>query len=171
MERLLNAFKGHSGAQDVSIGQPRFGKVTSIDPKMNTVRVQLQPEGVLTGWLPVLSTWVGSGWGLSCPPSLGDQVLVVPQEGDAENGVVIGRVWSQDNATPETPVGELWLTHKSGSSIRLLNDGTVAVKGDLHVGGNIFDQHGSLDQLRGHYNQHRHSVPQGGTTSTAMPLD
>lgn len=171
MDRLLNAFKAHSGAQDAAVGQPRFAKVTSVDPKLGTVRVQLQPEGVLTGWLPVLSQWVGTGWGLSCPPSPGDQVLVIPQEGDAENGIVVGRAWSQDASVPETPVGELWLTHKSGSYLRLLNDGTVSVKGDLHVSGNIYDQHGSLDQLRGHYNQHKHSVPQGGTTSTPSPQD
>lgn len=171
MQQLLNALKSYSETQDGLVAQPRFAKVTSVDPKMGTVRVQLQPEGVLTGWLPVSSAWVGNGWGLSCPPNLGDQVLVVPQEGDAENGIVIGRVWSQDVVVPETPVGELWLTHKSGSSIKLTNDGTVTVKGDLHVAGNIFDQHGSVDQLRVHYNQHRHVVPQGGTTSLSTPQD
>ena len=171
MDRLLNAFKGHSGAQDALLGQPRFAKVTSVDPKLGTVKVQLQPEGVLTGWLPVLSLWVGTGWGISCPPSPGDQVLVVPQEGDAENGVVVGRAWNQDAAVPDTPVGELWLTHKSGSYLRLLNDGTISMKGDLHVAGNIFDEHGSLDQLREHYNQHKHSVPQGGITGPTNPQD
>ena len=171
MDRLLNAFKGHSGAQDALVGQPRFAKVTSVDPKLGTVRVQLQPEGVLTGWLPVLSVWVGTGWGLSCPPSPGDQVLVLPQEGDAENGIVVGRAWSQDAGVPETPVGELWLTHKSGSYLRLLNDGTISMKGDLHVTGDVYDRHGSVAQLRSHYNQHKHSVPQGGVTGPADPQD
>lgn len=171
MEQLLNAFKAFSGAQDASSGQPRFGKITSVDPELGTVRVQLQPEGVLTGWLPVLSLWVGNGWGISCPPSPGDQVLILPQEGDAENGVVVGRAWSRDSAIPQTPVGELWLTHGSGSYIRLLNDGTISIKGDLHVAGDVFDQHGSLDQLRSHYNQHKHTVPQGGQTSTPSPQD
>jgi hypothetical protein len=171
MDRLLNAIKAHSGAQDAAAGQPRFGKVTSVDPREGTVRVQLQPEGVLTGWLPVLSPWVGAGWGLSCPPSPGDQVLVLPQEGDAENGVVAGRAWSQDVGVPNTPVGELWLTHRSGSYLRLLNDGTVAVRGDLHVDGDVYDRHGSLEQLRGHYNQHTHPDPQGGTTGLPRPQD
>ncbi|MDT7953411.1 MAG: phage baseplate assembly protein V [Acetobacteraceae bacterium] len=171
MDRLLNAFKGHSSAQDALIGQPRFGTVTSVDPKSYTVRVQLQPEGVLTGWLPVLTTWVGKSWGVSCPPSPGDQVLILPQEGDAENGIVVGRAWSQDASVPETPVGEFWLTHKSGSHLRLLNDGTVSICGDLHVEGDIYDRHGSLDTLRTHYNQHSHNDPQGGTTSTPSPQD
>ena len=171
MDQLLNAIKGHSGAQDASAGQPRFGKVTSVDPAQGTVRVQLQPEGVLTGWLPVLSPWVGPGWGFSCPPSPGDQVLVVPQEGDAENGVVIGRAWSDGVAIPNTPSGELWLTHKSGSSLRLLNDGTITISGDVHVYGDVYDRHGSLSHLRDHYNQHTHIDSRGGTTSTPRPQD
>lgn len=171
MDRLLNALKAQSGAQDATAGQARFGVVTSVDPKAGTARVQLQPEGVLTGWLPVLSPWVGAGWGMSCPPSTGDQVLVLPQEGDAEHGMIAARSWSRGMAPPATPVGELWLTHKSGSFIRLLNDGTVSVKGDLHVDGDVYDRHGSLAQLRGHYNQHKHADPQGGTTAPPNPLD
>ncbi len=171
MDRLLNALRAQSAAQDRGGGQPRLGIVSSVDTAAGTARVTLQPEGVVTGWLPVLSPWVGAGWGMSCPPTPGEQVLVLPQEGDAENGLIVARSWSQRAATPATPVGEMWLTHRSGSFIRLLNDGTVAVKGDLHVDGDVYDRHGSLTQLRGHYNQHRHSVPQGGMTGVADPAD
>jgi len=171
MDRLLNALKAHSGAQDASSGQPRFGVVTSVDPGSATARVQLQPEGVLTGWLPFLSGWVGNGWGLSCPPSPGDQVLVLPQEGDAEHGLIVGRAWSRGAAAPATPVGEFWLTHRSGSFVRLLNDGTISVRGDLHVEGDVYDRHGSLSQLRGHYNTHRHPDPQGGMTAVPDAQD
>jgi len=59
MDRFLNAIKAHTGAQDAAAGQPRFGVVTSVDPAAGTARVQLQPDGVLTGWLPVLSPWAG----------------------------------------------------------------------------------------------------------------
>ena len=171
MERLLNALKGQAAAQDASAGQPRFGTVTSVDPQAGTARVRLQPDGVLTGWLPLLSPWVGAGWGMSCPPSPGDQVLVIPQEGDAEHGSVVARAWSVEAGAPATPVGELWLTHRSGSWVRLLNDGTVSVRGDLHVDGQVFDRHGSLDQFRQHYNQHRHPDPQGGMTGVPQPQD
>lgn len=171
MDALLNAWKAHSGAQDLQAGQPRFGTVTSVDPEKGTARVQLQPEGVLTGWLPVLSPWVGAGWGMSCPPSPGDQVLVLPQEGNAEHGLIVARGWSRSVPAPATPVGELWLTHRSGSYVRLLNDGTVSVRGDLHVEGDVYDRHGSLAQLRGHYDAHRHSVPQGGMTGVPDQQD
>lgn len=171
MDRFLNAIKAHTGAQDASGGQPRLGTVSSVDAAAGTARVQLQPDGVLTGWLPVMSPWVGAGWGLSCPPSPGDQVLVLPQEGDAEHGVIVGRVWSTAAPGLATPVGELWLTHRSGSYLRLLNDGTVRVRGDLHVDGDIFDRVGALDGLRRAYNQHRHPDPQGGITGVADPQD
>jgi phage baseplate assembly protein gpV len=116
---------------------------------------------VLTGWLPILSAWVGAGWGMACPPSPGDQVLVLAQEGDAEHGVIVGRAFSDTQRAPAAPVGELWLVHKSGSFLKLANDGTVQVKGDLHVDGDVYDRHGPLDRLRQHYDAHTHG---GGAT-------
>ena len=55
MERFLNVIKQHAGALDQGGGQPRFGTVTSVNLAAATARVTLQPEGVLSGWLPVLS--------------------------------------------------------------------------------------------------------------------
>ena len=55
--------------------------------------------------------------------------------------------------------------------MRLLNDGTVSVKGDLHVDGDVYDRTGSLDRLRQHYDAHRHRDPQGGVTGAAEPQD
>jgi phage baseplate assembly protein gpV len=157
MQRLLNAMKSHAAAMDRAAGQPRFGLVTSVDPQRYAARVALQPEGVVTGWLPILSAWVGSGWGLVCPPAPGDQVLVLPQEGNAEHGIIVGGSFSDLARPPQgAPPGEFWLVHRSGSFLKLANDGSVRVSGDLHVSGDVFDRHGSLAQLRGHYNQHTH---------------
>ena len=157
MQRFLNAIKAHATALDHAQGQPRFALVTSVDPARYAARVTLQPENVLTGWLPILSPWIGAGWGLACPPSPGDQVLVLPQEGDAEHGVIVGGSWSDSAQPPGAPVGELWLVHRSGSFLKLSNDGTVQIQGDLHVAGDVYDRHGSLAQLRRHYNAHSHA--------------
>jgi phage baseplate assembly protein gpV len=164
MDRLLNALKGQGANQDQAAGAPRFGLVTSVDPTTATARVTLQPEGVLTGWLPLLTPWVGKGWGLVCPPSPGDQVLVIPQEGDAEHGLIVAATWSDQTTPPAAPSGEFWLVHKSGSSLKLQNDGTIQIQGDLHVNGDIFDSHGPMSALRGHYNAHVHP-PQNSLTS------
>ena len=185
MDRFINALKAHAGALDQGIGQPRFATVSSVDPANYCAKVLLQPEGVLSGWLPILSPWVGAGWGAVCPPVPGDQVLVLPQEGDAEHGVIVGRAFSLAALPPAAPAGELWLVHQTGSFLKLHNDGTVEgtatrwnLTGDLHVAGSILasgdisDQaqaHGTLGNLREIYNEHTHQDPQGGITSPASP--
>jgi hypothetical protein len=169
MQRFLNAVKAHAAALDHGAGQPRFGLVTSVDASRYAARVALQPEGVITGWLPIASPWVGAGWGLVCPPAPGDQVLVVPQEGNAEHGVVIAGSFSDAARPPQgAPPGEFWLVHKSGSFLKLANDGTVRINGDLHVAGDVYDRAGSLSRLRGHYDQHTHP---GSANTPPSPQD
>jgi phage baseplate assembly protein V len=179
MQRLLNALKAQSAALDAATAQPRFGMVTSVDPSTYTARVLLQPEGVLSGWLPVLTAWAGNGWGLVCPPSPGQQVLVLAQEG--EHGIIVGPAFSDANRPPSAPSGELWLVHASGSFLKLLTDGsiagtatafnfsgTVSISGNLIVSGDISDQsgdHGTLASLRGAYDAHTHVDSRGGVTS------
>jgi hypothetical protein len=178
MERFLNALKAQAAALDQSQGQPRFATVTSVDPASYAAKVTLQPEGVVTGWLPILSPWIGAGWGLVCPPSPGDQVLVLAQEGDADHGVIVGRAFSDAQRPPAGITGELWLVHSTGSFLKLHNDGSVEgqatawnLTGDLHVTGDIYDRHGSLAAFRGHYDVHVHADPQGGYSAGPTPTD
>ena len=154
-----------------SLAQPRIGTVTSSDSGTATARVLLQPEGVLTGWLPVLSQWAGAGWGIACPPCPGDQVLIIPQEGDSQHGLIIGRLFSNSVRPPAAEPGEFTLSHQSGCSLRLLNSGIVVVEGDLHVSGDVYDAHGSLNKLRNDYNVHTHEAGDGQITSPPLPLD
>lgn len=171
MERFVNAIKAHADALVQTQGQPRFGTITSVDPNTGTARVAIQPEGVLSGWLPILSAWVGAGWGMICPPAPGDQVLVLAQEGAAEHGVIVGRIFSSQQCPPPAPSGELWLVHQSGSYFKLTNDGTVQIGGDLHVSGDVYDSQGSLSRLRGHYDAHTHTDSRGGATTTTSQPD
>ncbi|MDD2878005.1 MAG: phage baseplate assembly protein V [Acidiphilium sp.] len=176
MDAFWNAVKVRAAALDGMSGQARFGVVASFDPTAYAARVTMQPENLLSGWLPVLSGWIGAGWGMAAPLSPGDQVMVLGQEGDAEQAVVIGRVWSNAEPTPGAPVGEFWLVHQTGSFIKLKNDGTIAlqastvsIEGNLMVSGGISDlggQHGSVDTLRQAYDGHVHPDPQGGQTGT-----
>lgn len=177
MQRFLNALKAQAAALDQAAGQPRFGVVTSVDPQRAAARVALQPEGVVTGWLPVLSAWVGAGWGIACPPAPGDQVLVLAQEGQSESGVIVGRAWSDQARPVAAPVGELWIVHASGSFLKLLNDGSlriqgeVFVQGDLRVQGDVYDRSGSLDRLRRAYDGHAHGDVQNGGGVTGVTLN
>lgn len=174
MDSFLNLVKAQSSQLDQGWGQPRLAVVSSVDPGSFSARVNMQPEGVLSGWLPIASAWVGSGWGMACLPSPGDQVLVLSQEGNAEHGIVVARLWSSARPPPPAPVGEFWLVHQSGSFIKLHNDGSIESAGgiwrhtgDLHVSGDVFDNHGSLSALRGHYNAHGHPP----STTEPVPQD
>ena len=163
MDNFLNLMKGHASQLDQGWAQPRLATISSVDQATFTARVTIQPENVLSGWLPVASAWIGAGWGMACLPTPGDQVLVLWQEGDAEHGIIVARLWSNSAMPPAAPVGEFWLVHKSGSFIKLLNDGSIESSGsnwnhngDLHVSGNMYDSHGSLMTLRNHFNAHTH---------------
>ena len=169
MDSFLNQIKSHAAQMDQGWAQPRLAVVSSVDPATFTARVLIQPESITSGWLPIASVWVGSGWGLACPPAPGDQVLVIWQEGDAEHGIIIGRLWSSVTHPPQAPPGEFWLVHASGSFIKLHNDGTLESsaqtwthKGDLRVNGDVFDQHGAVSALRAHYNEHVHPPSDAG---------
>jgi len=173
LDQFWNLVKAKAGALDGLAGAARFGLVSSFDPVAYAARVLIQPENVLSGWLPVLSAWVGGGWGLAAPLTPGAQVLVLAQEGDAEQGVVLGAVWSAVDKAPGAPAGELWLQHQSGSFLKLHNDGTIALRapivniiGNLLVSGDVSDQngaHGTLGALRAAHDQHTHAASGGET--------
>ena len=155
MDQFWNMIKASAGGLDGQSGLARFGLVSSFDPAAYAAKVMIQPENVLSGWLPVLSPWVGAGWGLAAPLPPGTQVLVLAQEGDAEQGVIAGAVWSAVDQPMAAPAGELWLRHQSGSFVKLLNDGTIALQagtvnvlGNLVVSGDVSDQNGAHGSWR-----------------------
>ena len=103
----------------------RVATVTSYDPVNYAVKVKLQPTGEETGWLPVGSPWTGNGWGFHAPPSQGDQVHIVFQEGDRLTPILAGRVFDDDHRPLNVPSGEFHTVHKSGSLLQMTNDGNV----------------------------------------------
>jgi uncharacterized protein involved in type VI secretion and phage assembly len=171
MDDFFEVLAANRNAVRGGFAQPRMGTVTSSNPQTGMAKVLLQPEGVLTGWLPVLTQWAGSGWGMACPPGAGDQVLVIPQEGDAQHGLIVGRLYSNLVRPPQADPGEMNLSHQSGCSIRLLNSGVVAIQGDLHVSGDVYDSHGALSRLRNDYNVHIHNTSNGQVTTAPLSLD
>jgi hypothetical protein len=85
--------------------------------------------------------------------------------------LIIGRLFSSSVRPPAADPGEITLTHQSGCSIRLLNSGLVAIQGDLHVSGDVYDSHGALSKLRNDYNVHIHYTSGGEETSPPLPQD
>ena len=171
LDRLSNAIKAQASGLDRLTGQAKFATVSSVNYDTGNVKVIVQPDGILSGWLPVLSPWVGKGWGMACPASPGDQVLVIAHEGDIEQGVVVGRAYSRQQMPPPAPEGEFWLVHKNGSFLKLCGDGSVKISGDLRVDGDVYDRDGALSRLRSNYNNHIHIDSRSGTTSHPSPAD
>jgi phage baseplate assembly protein gpV len=154
MKHLLNQLK--STAQQATQGRAntRHGTVSSYDPGAYAVKVMLQPDNVETGWLPLKSIFIGNGWGIFCPPSIGDAVEIDYQEGDNEVGSIGMRFFNDQDRPLPCPSGEFWLVHKSGASVKstndgmltlsdpsgtvlqLSNDGNVRITGNLIVSGN-----------------------------------
>ena len=92
-------------------------------------KVMLQPEGIETGWLPVLSPWSANGWGIVIPLAEGDQVLLVCEEADGQNYAIKGRYFSDVDAAPSTlPVaGEFFMQSKGGAQLYFKADGSVSI--------------------------------------------
>ena len=186
MEAWLNAIRAQAAVMSGATGQVRCGTVQSVDPATYCVKVTLQPEGVLSGWLPIAASWVGAGWGMVAPPSPGQQVVVLAQEGQADHGIVLGGLFSLSAQPPPAPSGELWLVHQTGSYFKLHNDGsiegkatvwnltgTIALTGSLVASGDISDQdgtRGTLAHLRIIYDEHVHPDVQNGPGSTGLPI-
>ena len=141
MKRMLNAMRREAMQAMGERASTRLGTVQSYDAGNYAVRVSIEPEGNLTGWIPVLSPWVGNGWGIFCPPTAGDLVEVQFQEDDHNAALSCMRLFTDANRPLPVPSGEFWLVHKTGSLLKFHNDGTVDLhsQSDLNatVGGNL----------------------------------
>ncbi len=188
MQSFWDAVARRAAQMDAQRGQPRFATVASYDPNTGAAQVLIQPEGVLSGWLPVLSHSVGAGWGMHVPLAAGDQVFVIPHEGNADHGVVVGggfcAVARPPHGTGGAAVrrssagaviqlqtnGQAVIRDPSGTTLTFTNDGNLVLQGNLHVSGDITDRngaYGALNDLRDAYNAHEHGDVQNGVGKTS----
>lgn len=146
----MNAVKRHVAAMIGQQGQTRIGTIVSVNADTYQARVMLQPENVQSGWLPVAAAMVGGGWGIVSPPTVGEQVVIEPQEGDAEHGIITGRVFSTKQQPPKTYTdqydqgsttsaqpGEFAIVNSDGTTFIRVVGGKVLIHGDLYVDGII----------------------------------
>ncbi len=141
MNKLLAAMNMQAQKATQNRATTRHGIVTSYDPNNYAVKVSIQPNGELTGWIPLKSLWVGNNWGLFTPPNIGDACEVDFQEGDASVATSGLRFFSDVKRPLPCPSGEFWLVHKSGSLLKFHNDGSVELTSNQNltatVGGNL----------------------------------
>lgn len=161
MQELWNLVKGHAAHGQQMMGQNRWGLVTAVrsTDQGYDCQVLMQPDGIGSAWLPVLTAFGGSGWGLVARPSVGMQVLIAPDTGDGHHGVVTGMAWSTQAEPPIPPTGfrqekgspvadgEFAIVSKAQAVFRMCEDGSIYIKaptvnleGNLNVLGNIVTQ-------------------------------
>jgi uncharacterized protein involved in type VI secretion and phage assembly len=139
MNPVLNAMRLQAQREASTRRQESVGLITSYDPANFSVRVQLQSEQILTGWLPLCSPWIGNGWGMFAAPTVGDMVAVHFFNGDLEAGFVEGRLYNDIDRPLSVPSGEFWLVHATGSFAKLTDAGQILLQ----------DKAGSLVNLNG----------------------
>ena len=127
MGPMLNAMRLMAARQSATAAKSRVGLVSSYDPNTFSVRVRLQPEDFLTGWLPLCSPWIGNGWGMFAGPSIDDMVTVHFFGDELEAGFAEARLFNDVDRPLPVPCGEFWLVHQSGSFLKFTNDGNVSV--------------------------------------------
>lgn len=125
MNELQNAMTVAAQRAGDARESTRLAIVDAYDPDTYSVKVKLQPSGVLTGWIPVASCFVGNGWGLFAGPSIGDMVQVDCQEGDIDAGMMTGAIFNDIDRPLPVPSGDFWLVHKSGSMLKFHGDGSI----------------------------------------------
>ncbi len=179
-EALLNHMR-QAGAQAMQDrATTRHGTITSYDPDAYAVKVELQPDGTLTGWIPLKSQWVGNGWGLFCAPEIGAAVEIDFQEADGGAGSA-GLSFFNDVERPlSVPSGEAWLVHKSGASIKLTNDGALALAdgqgamislaGGMITSAGNWTHTGTFTANGVELTTHTHSGVQAGSSVTGKPV-
>jgi Type VI secretion system/phage-baseplate injector OB domain len=147
LNRLQNHMRLEAQRATADISLPRAGIIRNYDPAHYSARVELQPEGTLTGYLPIASPWVGPQFGFYAGPNIGDVVDVIFQQGGNGAGVIIGRQFNANAQPLAVPSGECWMVHKSGSMIKFTTAGDViitAARDLIQHGGRryIFDANG-----------------------------
>ena len=130
-------------AARAAVAAPRIGVVDGYDPSTYSIKVRLQPEDTLTGWLPLKAVVAGNGWGVTAPPMQGAQVEVTFEGGDVQLGRVQGAYFSDEDRPPQGPGGSgpspgaIWHYDSAGASLRLPNTGKVAADGAVGVSGPV----------------------------------
>jgi hypothetical protein len=171
-EHLFSALAGRAARLDSRSAQPRYCEIADVDAANHLLRVIIRPGSALSAWMPYGALSVGA-IKISIPPAAGEQAHVTFPHGDAQEGIVVGLLYSSKSETsgpaksPFTNApaqnGELLITGLNGFAFHVGQDGKLRVKGDLIVDGDVYDKHGSLDRLRGNYNAHRDVDSHGDT--------
>lgn len=99
--------------------------VDSYNPLQHTVKVKLQPEGTLTGWLQIQADQVG--WQIA--PNIGDPGWIEFHEMDRRAAVFVGSNHNDLNPPPvQIQAGEWHYQNDFGALLYFKNDGSILAR-------------------------------------------
>jgi len=126
MDELINQIKQQANLENVRKSYIQPCIITNYDYKNYRVKVQLVPEETVTGWLPLAS------WGEIIPPKIGTQALVVFPGGNINGGIVIGKIFSDQDPPPQdddvTHPGSFLFKTRNGTIIKVTDAGQIVIE-------------------------------------------
>jgi phage baseplate assembly protein gpV len=199
IDKMNNLIKQQAVGLFSLYSQTRIGVISGYDPNTYTAKVTIQPDGVLTNYLPIKTLGVGNQFGIYYAPNDGDMCVVNFQEGDFSSGFISGFIFNSIDVpiNPGPPSGETWIVHKTGSFLKFETNGTinltmldtngdptnlnivgnVVVTGNITASGDILDTSGTnsntVKDLRTIYDSHVHPgimVGGGNTEETTQTM-
>lgn len=156
----------------------RIGILTDYDPNRPAVKVNLMPDEIETGWIPLRTCLAGPSFGVFVGPTAGLEAVVLFQEGSIDVGICIGFLGNDEDVPPSVPAGQMLLVDSNGSSLAFTNDkkltltdgagSTVAMTGDnkisLSASAGVF-----INGIR--MDTHKHTGVQSGSSETGAPTN
>ena len=127
-EDLTNLMKREAGRNDTHRKFILNGIIDSFESGSHSAKVILQPEGTITGWLPINT--IGAGpMSVVFGPSKGDACTVAFVDGDINSGEIIGFQHNDTKRSPGVQSGEGIIQGPGGSQVYFDKNGNVVVKG------------------------------------------
>jgi len=127
MGQHLNQMRQAAQAAGEGVQYVRTGTIIGYNPDNYTAKVQLEPDGQPTGWLPIGAIGVGDGFGVQVAPNLGDVVDVALTGGSMEAGSVSLRFFTDAARPVSLQAGQILIKHMDGSFIKFIGGGVVQI--------------------------------------------
>ena len=136
VEKFLNLIRTQALISSNGVATAALGQITNYDPTQFAAQVLLYMpdptnplgEPLTSGWLPISAPAIG----FNLAPNIGDLVLVEFQEGSLQNGIILLAV-TTGVPTFQTPAGEWWMVHPTGSFIKITLDGKIELNGLVEI--------------------------------------
>ncbi len=120
-------------ARQATLGSLQFveGEIDTYDKDQGTVTVVLKDtqDDHITGDIYLLTPWAGNGYGMQAGPPKGMPVLVLSMSADETGSTkyAIPSHYNKVDRAPGAPQDEFWITDKSGTKVKLTNNGNLAL--------------------------------------------